>query len=471
MPTAEQRRALRRILQVEAELEPIVLRALRRSARRTLRPLGLTASAQRPTPEDMRALVGFWHQEIDKLISPAMLKLFQKAAEDTMGLLPGALNLGNIGANIRDVRAAAWFGTVKNRLVGVGENMYQDVASSLRDSYAAGEGVDKQAARIRNVMGNEATANRAARIARTEGAAIVNGADHSVALELEQAGIVNKRKWLATEDARTRPTHAAADGQLVGINEPFLVGGSRLLYPSDPAGPPEEVIQCRCTTLLEVTEESTAAQSQQVQLAGRAFADEAQASSYIDKTQKYLSRQQSIKEVDAGRVIEYTSVGGDVNDGLRAGTALNSVDAEVVAGMDRVMVETYWPSDFVTYRGTVDDAVGTFAKMEPGTVFTDAGYSSTSLNPAVAQHYAEGGFIAQGEPVVFEIRVPKGTGRGIAVEGVLPRFGIDPGDAIPEEAELPFKRLNEVILPRGSRYTVVGKYQKDGTLFLQLEVK
>lgn len=253
--TPEQRRALRRILQVEAELEPIVLRALRRSARRTLRPLGLTASAQRPTPEDMRALVSFWGQEIDSLISPAMFKLFQRAAEDTMSLLPGTLDLGNIGKNIRDVRAAAWFGTVRNRLVGVGETMYQDVANSLRDSYAAGEGVDKQAARIRDVMGNEATATRATRVARTEGAAIVNGADHSVALELEKAGIVNKRKWLSTEDARTRPTHAAADGQLRWVDEPFLVGGSRLMYPSDPAGPPEEVIQCRCTTLLELAPE------------------------------------------------------------------------------------------------------------------------------------------------------------------------------------------------------------------------
>jgi hypothetical protein len=30
------------------------------------------------------------------------------------------------------------------------------------------------------------------------------------------------------------------------MDEPFTVGGASLMYPGDPAGPAEEVINCRC---------------------------------------------------------------------------------------------------------------------------------------------------------------------------------------------------------------------------------
>jgi uncharacterized protein with gpF-like domain len=40
--------------------------------------------------------------------------------------------------------------------------------------------------------------------------------------------------------------HAAADGQIVGMEDPFAVGESFLMYPGDPNAPPEEVVNCRC---------------------------------------------------------------------------------------------------------------------------------------------------------------------------------------------------------------------------------
>lgn len=53
----------------------------------------------------------------------------------------------------------------------------------------------------------------------------------------------------STDDTRTRPTHHEADGQRTLLTEPFIVGGARLLYPGDPRGPAQEVIQCRCSFL------------------------------------------------------------------------------------------------------------------------------------------------------------------------------------------------------------------------------
>lgn len=84
---------------------------------------------------------------------------------------------------------------------------------------------------------------RATRIARTES----TGAFSFGALSaLADEGVTHK-EWVATEDPRTRPTHVAADGQVVPLTQPFQVGTSLLMFPGDPSGPANETIQCRCT--------------------------------------------------------------------------------------------------------------------------------------------------------------------------------------------------------------------------------
>lgn len=58
------------------------------------------------------------------------------------------------------------------------------------------------------------------------------------------------KSWMATGDIRTRPSHLRAHvtykNKPIPINQPFIVGGHKLMYPGDPAGPPEETINCRC---------------------------------------------------------------------------------------------------------------------------------------------------------------------------------------------------------------------------------
>lgn len=55
-----------------------------------------------------------------------------------------------------------------------------------------------------------------------------------------------KKIWTAILDSKTRPEHAAADYQKVGINDSFVVGGESLKYPRDPSGSAGNVINCRC---------------------------------------------------------------------------------------------------------------------------------------------------------------------------------------------------------------------------------
>ena len=110
-----------------------------------------------------------------------------------------------------------------------------------------GESMDKIAKRLRNVQ--EMNKTQAIRSART----IVTGAENKGRQDsyarAEADGIILQKEWLATNDGRTRHSHAALDGAIVDQDKKFDNG---LMYPGDPSGRPEEVYNCRCTLVAKV---------------------------------------------------------------------------------------------------------------------------------------------------------------------------------------------------------------------------
>ena len=110
-----------------------------------------------------------------------------------------------------------------------------------------GESMDKIAKRLRNVQ--EMNRTQAIRSART----IVTGAENKGRQDsyarAEADGIILQKEWLATNDGRTRHSHAALDGAIVDQDKKFDNG---LMYPGDPSGRPEEVYNCRCTLVAKV---------------------------------------------------------------------------------------------------------------------------------------------------------------------------------------------------------------------------
>ena len=95
-------------------------------------------------------------------------------------------------------------------------------------------------------MGSLLKRNRdaAIRSART----IVTGAENKGRQDsyarAEADGIILQKEWIATNDSRTRHSHAMLDGAIVDQDKKFDNG---LMYPGDPSGRPEEVWNCRCT--------------------------------------------------------------------------------------------------------------------------------------------------------------------------------------------------------------------------------
>ncbi|QRY62744.1 hypothetical protein JVX90_00255 [Gordonia sp. PDNC005] len=101
----------------------------------------------------------------------------------------------------------------------------------------------------------------ARRIARTEAHGAVNYGQLAAARQNEaDTGDPYWKRWLATEDTRTRASHRVADGQSVRLAEKFRVGTALLDFPGDPSmDAPHETINCRCSMMFYVGDAMTEA--------------------------------------------------------------------------------------------------------------------------------------------------------------------------------------------------------------------
>lgn len=136
------------------------------------------------------------------------------------------------------------------RLERIAGDLADELRAALDEGQRAGESIDAIADRVQAVV--EVSRRRAVTIARTETIAATNA---GALAQMQTAGLTGTKRWLATSDDRTRPTHRAADGQTVPMPGLFRVGADELAYPGDPRGAPGEVINCRCTLTFTVDEQ------------------------------------------------------------------------------------------------------------------------------------------------------------------------------------------------------------------------
>jgi len=66
----------------------------------------------------------------------------------------------------------------------------------------------------------------------------------------------NTKEWVSVGDERVRQTHVAADGQVVPVNEVYIVGGFSMMFPGDTnwGAPLSEVVNCRCSSQYDTVE-------------------------------------------------------------------------------------------------------------------------------------------------------------------------------------------------------------------------
>ena len=167
--------------------------------------------------------------------------------------------------DIRNLFAEEWFETYTLKFAQpinatTGDAISELLRQGMRDGWSIDEAAKRLGAQFKAWMGGELTEaerawfearmpqSRLEMIARSESIRASNAGSHALFTDWG----VKRHSWLATNDNRTRDSHRAADGQVRAIDEPFDVGGAKLMYPGDPNGPPEETIQCRCADLPEM---------------------------------------------------------------------------------------------------------------------------------------------------------------------------------------------------------------------------
>jgi len=158
------------------------------------------------------------------------------------------INVQASWAKVMDVNAVSFLETTTNKITNSTLEVWGDVQGKVNQSLLTGmSNVDLQK-EVKKITGY--SASRAEAIARTETMSAYNGGleEGAMAMPLEHRPVA--KEWLATSDSRTRKTHKAANGQVVGMEEMFDVGGRSMSRPQASGAPADEVVNCRCTMLL-----------------------------------------------------------------------------------------------------------------------------------------------------------------------------------------------------------------------------
>jgi HK97 family phage portal protein len=231
-PPLPRERAVRSHDEILEDAMPVV--------RAAVAPHALPAATKAVTPSDVDQIVSiltpeYFDLEVTPEIERTIEKWGNKAMED-VGVAP-AFDMRNPLVTEYVDRFSS------EKIVDVNDTTKDRVRATLIEGVEAGESADDLARRLRDKFADFSNI-RSAAIARTE---VNTSANFATWGGHKLSGVVDKRGWSAALDDRVRADHAAANGQVVGIDEPFTVGGYEAMYPGG-TGVAEQDIQCRCGT-------------------------------------------------------------------------------------------------------------------------------------------------------------------------------------------------------------------------------
>lgn len=149
----------------------------------------------------------------------------------------------------------------KTDILNTSEGITQTTKDLIRNvftqAYVEGLGLPEI---IKKLEGTELSRVRASLISRTE---TVTAANKGALFVAKDTGLLLNKTWLATNDKRTRDDHRAVDGNQVGRDDYFNVGGYEMLVPGDRGGhdgklpvDPKEFCNCRCTATFQVVRDA-----------------------------------------------------------------------------------------------------------------------------------------------------------------------------------------------------------------------
>lgn len=198
-----------------------------------------------PDPTGTEDAAPAWTEQLDRVIMPALRTVVDHGWRWQSGQ-------PFISSNSF---AQAQLALTHNLLVRMPDDIYNAIFYEISTGQANGESMDVIADRIDRTLltyGSEWWENRAKVIARTETNRAWNAGVLAAAQYYEPpTGRGWTKTWDADRDGHERPAHRRADGQTRSLTDTFQVGGEDLRFPGDPAGRPENVINCRCSMTIK----------------------------------------------------------------------------------------------------------------------------------------------------------------------------------------------------------------------------
>jgi len=132
-----------------------------------------------------------------------------------------------------------------SRMEDINDTTFESIKKILQTGYDEGSSLED----ISDAINDEfkfINKVRSKRIAKTEMNGAVNGGN---LLGYGQGGATHK-EWISAFLPDSRKTHMDADNQPpIPIGEKFYIGGSQMMFPGDPAGLVEDVVNCYCSII------------------------------------------------------------------------------------------------------------------------------------------------------------------------------------------------------------------------------
>ncbi len=196
-------------------------------------------------------------QQIDVLLFDfgQALRLFRKSGEKLITFTlaaQAAEEINQYGLGIQfDITNSKVFSWIREKTFKFANEVNQTTLESLRsgleEAITKGETITEVQARVEHIF-DIARSARTEAIARTE---VIGASNKGAFSAYQQAGITEK-EWVSSRDAKVRDEHQI-DGEVTGIESRF---SNKLLFPGDPNGSAENVINCRCTIAPVISEEA-----------------------------------------------------------------------------------------------------------------------------------------------------------------------------------------------------------------------
>ena len=172
-----------------------------------------------------------------------LVKVFGKRGIDDLDL--DDLPEFNDNASAVQTFLRTWAG---DKIPKIGNTTKEALRKTLAEGVADGEGIEKLTNRVKDLF-KQAKRYRHRRIAKTE---VNTGSNWAITQGQKQSGVVTQRQWIPAF-RNTRPSHAAMDQQIRGIDQPFTLvsgdnTGATAMQPGG-FGIASEDVSCECTTI------------------------------------------------------------------------------------------------------------------------------------------------------------------------------------------------------------------------------